>query len=617
MFRRIRNYLLGEPLTTKAISREKLTRVQGLAIFASDSLSSTAYATEEILLALGGGSGIASLAALLFTSIPISIAIGFLILIVTVSYKQVIYAYPEGGGVYNVAKSNLGEYPSIIGAASLLIDYVLTSAVSTVAGVAAITSAFPFLFSHKVAISILIIALLMWINLRGIRESGRIFALPTYLFIFSFFGMIAYGVWELLSGDVSMPEFKFDYDESFGAIGAVLALRAFAAGCTAMTGIEAVSNGVQSFEAPEPKNASKTLMRMALILISLFLGITFLSYIFGIEPKTGETVISQIARSLFGYGPIYLLIQGATAMILLLAANTPFAGFPGVASQLAKDSYFPRQFRNLGSRLVFANGIILLSAFTATFIILFNADLHKLIPLYAVGVFLGFSLSQLGMIMHWMRKGVARHAKSIGINFIGFLSTSFVFVIVLVSKFEHGAWLLLPSLFFLVMFMKIINNYYRKIDQKLALYDTPVPDTFANKTMVLLVPTLDRGSLYALTVARSFKPVRLRAVHVAIDEGEGKILKSRWEKYAPDVPIDILFSEYRDLIHPVIDHLKDIENRWQNDSVVFVMPEVVPEKLWHHILHNKTNARLRFEINSNPNIHAEILEVPVKINSKF
>lgn len=618
MLNRFREYLLGRPLATDAVSHEKLTRAQGLAIFASDALSSTAYATEEILLALGGGVGAANIAGFMFASIPISIAIALLILIVAVSYRQVIYAYPEGGGVYNVAQKNLGEYPALIGAASLLIDYVLTSAVSTAAGVAAITSAFPALFEHRVLISILIILILTWVNLRGIRESGRIFAIPTYLFVFSFLGLIGYGLFKFFMGDLTAPvQAAGGYADTLGAVGILLALKAFAGGCTAMTGIEAVSNGVQSFESPESKNASKTLMRMAFLLISLFLGIGFLTYIAGISPKEGETVISQLARTVFGFGPLYLVIQAATALILLLAANTPFAGFPRVAYQLAKDNYFPRQFRNLGSRLVFVNGIILLAVFASFLIYMFQGDVHRLIPLYAIGVFLGFSLSQFGMIVHWVKEGAARHIKNILINAVGFAATSAVFVIVFVSKFEAGAWLLLPSLILLVAFMKAIGNYYARVDQKLALYDAPVPDSFSSKIMILLAPSLDRGTLYALLVAKSFKPARLRAVHVCIDENEGKILKERWEKYAPRVPIDILFSPYRDLIHPITNYLKGIESEKGDASVVLVMPELVPEKIWYQVLHNKTIARLRAEIENDPAIHAELLEVPVKIASKF
>lgn len=607
-----RHYLLGKPLATKAITNERLTNSQGLAIFASDALSSTAYATEEILLVLVSGG-----AAAFFVSIPIAIIISFLILLVSFSYHQVIHAYPQGGGVYNVAKSNLGEMPALLGAASLLVDYVLTAAVSVAAGVAAVTSAFPELFPHRILIGSGVILFLMWMNLRGVRESGRAFSIPTYVFIGVFFSMIGYGIWRFVSGDFPVANYpSAPVAPLGGALGLLLILRAFASGCTAMTGIEAVSNGVQAFKSPEAENAAKTLTRMAFILLTIFLGVTFLAYWGQVIPREGETVVSQVARLIFGTGPLYFLVQGVTALVLLLAANTPFAGFPRVASQLARDGYFPRQFRNLGSRLVFANGIFFLSLAAIVLNWFFSGNVHALIPLYAVGVFLGFSISQLGMIVHWIKDWRASRWNLL-INFVGFTSTSIVFVIVLLSKFTHGAWILIPALAVLVIFMKAIKHHYFMTESKLAVDEIPLPEVLPDKTMVLLVSRMNRATLHALQFAKSFKPAHIRAVHVAIDPQEGEEIKRQWVSHVPDVPIEILHSEYRDLINPVLEYLKRVDKEWANDALIVVLPQVVPDKWWHYFLHNQTTLRLSMAIDQDPEIPAQILEVPVKTTTKL
>lgn len=593
-------------MATAAITHERLTNMQGLAIFGADALSSTAYATEEILLVLATVG-----ASLSYISIPVAISIFGLILLVAISYHQVIHAYPQGGGVYNVASKNLGEYPALLGAASLLIDYILTAAVSTTAGVAAITSAFPSLYDNRIAIGIAIILVLMWINLRGIRESGKLFSIPTYIFVLSFLGMISYGIWRYLSGTFPVVQSSGILAEPMGALGLLLILRAFAAGCTAMTGIEAVSNGVQAFKNPESENAARTLQRMALLLGAIFIGITLLAYWGKIIPAHDETILSQIARLLFDNSPLYYLIQGATALILLLAANTPFADFPRVASQLAKDGYFPRQFLNLGSKLVFANGIMLLSLFSAGLIYLFNGNVHALIPLYAVGVFLGFSISQFGMVIHWLNKGRG-HKKNIAINSIGLIATSVVFVIVFLSKFTHGAWLLIPAILLIISGMKKVKQHYSKVERVLALDKNQVPEVMPEKTAVLLVSRFNLGALYALKLARSFQPAHVRAVHIAIDEKDGLEVKRQWEQRVSDVPIDILYSPYRDLIGPIINYLKEVDKQWKNDSLIVFIPQVAPSQWWHYFLHNQTNRRLQIAIEQDPDINPDIYEVTVK-----
>lgn len=612
MLNKIRKFILGQPLATRAVAEERLSNIQGLAIFGADALSSTAYATEEILLVLAGAGSLA-----LVVSIPIAFLIAAFILLVSISYTQVIHAYPQGGGVYNVARKNLGEYPSLLGAASLLVDYVLTVSVSVAAGVAAITSAFPSLFLHRVLIGILIILFLMWANLRGVRESGKLFSVPTYIFILMFLGMIGYGLFRHVQGTFPIMTYEGGVMGYTSVLGLILVFRAFASGCTAMTGIEATSNGVMAFRAPESKNASKTLIALVLILGIIFVGVTFLAYWGKIVPVEGETVISQISRLLFGRSWFYFLVQGVTALILLLAANTPFAGFPRVASQLANDKYFPRQFFNLGSKLVFANGIMVLAFVAAFLIYLFQGSVHALIPLYAVGVFLGFSLSQLGMIIHW-RDMEGDHRKNILLNAVGFTATSVVFLIVFFSKFTEGAWILVPTIIFLIFIMKQIERHYIIMERTFRFEAMPLPKIMPEKLMVLLVSDFNWGALYALKLIQSFHPAHIRAVHIAVDEKRSEELKEKWNTHdTKSVPLDTVVSEYRDLIGTTLEYIKKIQNQWHNDEIIVVIPEVIPPRIWHIFLHNQTAIRLRLAIEQDPDIHVEIFSVPVKPPANF
>lgn len=600
--------LLGKPLATKAIAHERLSNMQGLAIFGSDPLSSTAYATEEILLVLAvAGIGVT------FSIVPIALVIILLIFLISFSYRQAIYAYPQGGGVYNVARENLGETPALVGAASLIIDYILTAAVSVTAGVAAVTSAVPELYSYRVIIGVAVIIILAWANLRGVRESGKLFSTPTYAFIVTILGMIGYGLWRYMSG--SFPEVEMTHASSVAgtsAIGFFLLLRAFSGGCTALTGIEAISNGVKAFKTPEPKNAARTLIGMAFMLGIIFFGITLLAYLLGIVPLYEETVVSQIARNIFGRTIPYFVLQGAVAVILLLAANTPFAGFPRVASQLASDGYLPRQFRNLGSRLVFVNGVLFLSLCAIFLVYMFDGSVHALIPLYAVGVFLGFSLSQAGMVNHWKKLG-SGNTKKIILNAVGGIATAIVLVVVFFSKFTHGAWMLVPAVLLIVLFMKQIKKHYREVEGVLALNGKPLSKIYPDKTMLILVSDVNRLTMYAVEYTRSFKAVHVSAFHIAFSAEDAEEIRKKWEKYFPDVPLEIYVSEHRDLTGPVLLHIKELETRWSNDAVIVVVPELVPSKWWHYFLHNQTAFRLRFAIDNDPDIHAEILEVPWKI----
>lgn len=610
--------LIGIPLPTRFLKHERLSNSQGLAIFSSDALSSVAYSTEEILLVFAAAGASGALAAFSF-SLPIAIAIAVLIALVSLSYCEIIRAYPQGGGVYNVAQKNLGEFWALLGAASLLIDYMLTVSVSVSAGVAAITSAFPAFLPHRVAMGGCIIAFITWANLRGVRESGKMFVLPPYIFILSFLGMIAYGIWRHGFGTFGHPAVLSPASESgmlFGGIGVLIVLRAFASGCTALTGIEATSNGVQAFREPETTNASKTLLRMSCILAVVFVGITLLASWIRVLPREGETVVSQIARSLFGSGWQYFLVQGSTVAILLLAANTPFAGFPRVASQLAQDGYFPSQFKNIGSRGVFANGIIALAIVSFGVLYLFGGRVHALIPLYAVGVFLGFSISQFGMLRHWMQEGALTHLKSIAINAFGCAATGAVFGVVLVSKFTHGAWLLLPAVILLMLGMKKVLRHYERMRRVLSLDVASAPKITEDKAVVILLSEMNYVAKFGLRVVRSYKPAHMRAVHVWMRKEERREFSELWEQYGNGIKLDLVYAECRDVIAETVKHLKEIKYDdvdIKDKEMIVVIPQLIPETFLGRFLHNQTAAMLQVAIEQDQNLDCEILEIPVKI----
>ena len=436
MLTRLRQTFIGAPLPSAGILYERLNKIQALAVFSSDALSSVAYATEEILLVL-----VVAGTAALELSLPIAVAIVALLAIVATSYYQTIHGYPSGGGAYIVAYDNLGIWPGLTAAAALLIDYVLTVAVSITAGVAAFASAFPVLIPYRVELCLLAIALIAWANLRGVRESGTLFSIPTYGFILLFLTLIATGLIRLFSGTLpqnSDPVFPTT-GEAAAALTLFLVLRAFASGCTALTGVEAISNGIPAFRRPEAENAGKTLIAMALLLGTMFLGISFLARSLAVVPVEQETIVSQIGRQIFGDGPLYLALQVATTLILVLAANTSFADFPRLAAILARDRYLPRQLTNLGDRLVFANGIVTLAILASVLIVLFGGLTHRLIPLYAVGVFLSFTLSQAGIVRHWHKLRGQGWPWKMAVNGLGTVATSVVLGIIVASKFVHGA----------------------------------------------------------------------------------------------------------------------------------------------------------------------------------
>jgi len=575
----LKRWLLGHPLATKQAAHERLSNPVALAIFSSDPLSSVAYATEEILLVLV----LAGTAALHY-SIGISIVIVGLVAILTASYRQVIFAYPSGGGAYVVAKSTLGEPPGLVAAAALLIDYVLTVAVSVAAGIAAITSAVPELHEHRVGLGILAITILTWGNLRGVRESGRIFALPTYLFVGGLGLVIFVGLGRAVFG--SPAEHPLPSVPVVEGLTLFLLLRAFSSGCTALTGIEAISNGVPAFRAPASQNAATTMIWMATILGGLFLGITSLAYIYGLVPREEETLISQIARISLGGGALYYFMQASTMLILILAANTSYNGFPRLASLLAQDSFLPHQMRNVGDRLAFSNGIFILGLSAALLLILFHGETHALIPLYAIGVFLSFTLSQVGMVRHWQdRKGRGWRKKFV-INLTGAVATGVATVVLAITKFTHGAWMVIFLIPLLISMFKKIQWHYKMADWQLSLTMYDRPKSPPPNIVVMPIGSVNRAVVIALDYVRQ-RAQDFRAVHVDVDPEETAKVKADWEKWGMGIPLVILPSPYRSFLQPLLDYIEKVRQENPGGWVTVVLGEVVPARWWENLLHNQ------------------------------
>jgi len=584
----LRRLLIGQPLASERQAQERLSKFQALAVLSSDALSSVAYATEEILWVLVlAGSGALAL------SLPIGLAIAALLVIVALSYYQTVHAYPTGGGAYTVARENLGRLPSLVAGAALLNDYVLTVAVSTSAGVAAITSAFPALYPWRVALALGTIAFVTLVNLRGIRESGRVFALPTYFFIVTLFVLIVAGLVRLYAGGAPVNPTTASQIPITTDLTVLLILRAFASGCTALTGVEAISNGVPVFKPPESINAGKTLLWMAGILASMFLGITFLAYSYQLAPVHGETLISQLARITFGTGPLYYAVQASTALILLLAANTSYADFPRLSMWMARDRFLPRPLANLGDRLVYANGILLLGALASILIIVFRADTHGLIPLYAVGVFTAFTISQSGMVRHWLKLRTRGWQRSAAINGLGALVTGVVAVVMATTKFTLGAWVVLVLIPAMVCIFLTIHTHYEQVAEQLSLarrWPTPVH----RHTVIVPVAGLHRGTLKAVEYAQALGG-DLHTVNIAIDVSESEVLCQRWQDLLPDVPLEVIPSPYRSVIEPLLAYIDGFVKE-EGDYVTVVLPEFVSTKWWHRFLHNQTARLLRREL---------------------
>jgi amino acid transporter len=589
LFNGFRRILFGDPLPTALEVEQRLTKVKALAVFSSDALSSVAYATEEILWVLVmAGTGY------LYLSVPIALAIATLAIIVASSYYQTVHGYPSWGGAYVVAEENLGKWPGLVAAAALLIGYVLTVSVSVAAGVEAVTSAFPVLFPYRVALCLLAIVLIAWANLRGIKESGTVFAIPTYGFIFILLALVAVGVFREATGSLT-PTMAGTAPPSGGTqpVMLFLLLRAFASGCAALTGIEAISNGVPAFKRPEARNAGITLIAMAILLGIMFLGTTFLASSLGIAPEEGQTVVSQIGRQVFGAGLLYLFLQAATALILVLAANTSFVSFPRLSAILAQSRYLPNQLTSLGDRLVFNNGIFALAFSSAALIVIFGGDTHQLIPLYAAGIFLSFTLSQTGMVRHWRKEGQRGWQWKALVNGVGATATGLVTLIVLAANFLRGAWivaLLIPAI---VWMFNTIKRYYAHVARQLSLEGLEPEawtdaDSQARHKIVVPISGVHRGTLAALHFARVMS-ADVTAVIVDVEPERTARVREKWQMWGHGVPLVVLESPYRSVIRPLLAYLEKIDQRDpERGLAVIVLPEFVPPHWWNHLFHNQT-----------------------------
>jgi amino acid transporter len=595
LFSQLKRFVVGKPIPSHLAHHERLSRVTGLAVLSSDPLSSVAYATEEILRVLI----LVGPAALTIAS-PIAVVIALILAIVVFSYRQTIHAYPNGGGAYIVAKENIGETAALTAAAALLIDYVLTVSVSIAAGVAALTSAFPDWHVNRVELTLGFVVVLMLGNLRGIRESGRIFAIPTYFFVVTTLALIGVGAWRVLTGHVP----PITTPEPVASIGAPLTLflllTAFSNGCTAMTGVEAVSNGVPAFKPPESKNAAATMLMMAVLAITMFLGITFLAHAFHVMPSEQETVISQLARGVFGdRGFPYYAVQAATMLILVLAANTAYADFPRLASILARDGYLPRQFMNQGDRLAFSNGIVGLSIFASVLLVIFGGDTHALIPLYMIGVFVSFTLSQAGMVVHWRQLGGPGWMSSALINGVGALVTGIVLLVVAITKAHEGAWIILLLIPVHVVFFRLTRRHYEGVSAQLSLDGWTAPEERRN-TVLVPISGIQRAVLDALAYAKTLSS-DVRGVYVTIDAAATDHLRGQWTQWGQGVPLVVLESPYRSLMEPLLEYIGEVRAKAPDDYVTVVLPEFVPARWWQHLFHNQRALLIKGALLFQPN----------------
>ena len=625
-----RSWFIGRPLSTADASHQTIGKAVGLAVFASDALSSTAYATQEILVILAAAGTMA-----FGIVVPISIAIVILLAIVTISYEQTIHAYPDGGGAYIVARDNLGEFPALIAGASLLTDYILTVSVSIASGVAQIVSAFPALYDYRVVLSVGFIMFVMLMNLRGVKESGTAFAIPTYFFVVLMFTAVGTGLFRLfvtnsLGTVIDPPELLA---HGVSAITPFLILHAFASGTTALTGVEAISNGITAFKEPRSKNAGITLVWMSLILGSLFLGISYLTKMIGAVPSESETVISQLARTIFaGRGTLYLMLIGATTVILIMAANTAFADFPRLGALVAKDGFLPRQLTYRGSRLVYSRGIIALALIASVILIIFQASVTRLIPLYAIGVFLSFTLSQGGMALRWFKIGklkpdeekvergsTLRFVKDwpvkMIVNGFGAVCTAVVMMVFAITKFRDGAWVVLILIPILVAAFWLIHRHYNNLAKKLSLDNFGVIPPHAMRHRVIMpVSGVHQGTLAALRYARMLSD-DVTAVHVVIEPADAEKVRAKWETWGEGVRMVLLDSPYRLFIEPILGYISEIASKRQpGETITIVVPEFVSENRMTGALHTNTANILREQLKNQHGI--VITNVPYHVHEE-
>ncbi|MBV9328724.1 MAG: APC family permease [Chloroflexi bacterium] len=596
---RFKRLILGSPIPTASEVHERLNKIRALAVFSSDALSSVAYATEEIMkvLVLAG-------AAMLYLTLPISVVIIALLAIIVISYRQTIRAYPKGGGSYIVASQNLGVIPGLTAASALMTDYVLTVAVSSAAGVAAITSLIPELLPYTAELSVAAVAILAIANLRGLREAGTIFAVPTYSFVVMMYVLIAFGLFRLFfGGGVQYSAPPSALPQGSESLGIFLLLSAFAQGCTAMTGTEAISDGVLAFKPPESDNARKTLLSMGLILGTMFLGMSFLATQIHIQPATEETVLSQLGRTVFGEGAMWVVLQCATALILVLAANTAFADFPRLGFFLARDRFLPRLFKFRGDRLAFTAGVVLLAGLAIMLLLIFHGNLDSLIPLYAVGVFTSFTLSQAGMVAHWRHTREPGWQRSMVLNGIGMVATALVTLVIASTKFVHGAWIVVLLIPMLIALLYGIHTHYVRLEGTRRA-ETPLLPEDVHVRFVVPIADLNVPARQALAYARALAPddQHVIAVHVTDDVEEATELQSQWSTWQPGIQLVIIESPYRSLAGPLLAYVDALQETHPKDTVTVVLPEYVPSHWWEHMLHNQTALRLKGALLFHPGV---------------
>jgi amino acid transporter len=618
----LKRVVIGRALASNRLGETLLPKRLALPVFCSDPISSVAYATEQIVLVLGT----AGAASFLGLAAPISLAVSLLLAVVVASYRQTCFAYPSGGGAYVVSKENLGRNASLTAAAALLVDYVMTVAVSVVSGVVAIVSALPNLAPYAVQLSVGFVVLLMLVNLRGVKESGTAFALPTYAFVALTMLLLCSGVYRALTGGVpeaASAHLELEHTAQVGGVlTLLLCLRAFASGCTALTGVEAISNGVPAFKPPKSKNAATTLLIMGALAITMFSGITALALATGARAYAdgNPSVISQIAETIWGRGLLFYGFQAATAAILVLAANTAFNGFPTLASILAQDRFLPAQLRNRGDRLAYSNGILLLGAVSVALIIGFDANIEKLIQLYIVGVFTSFTLSQFGMVRHWRTELASTHdggarrriRRSQAINGTGAAVTALVLVIVVRYKFAAGAYLAIGAMVLLWFVMRGIRRHYDAVTVELEPQPGGVTLPSRNHAVVL-VSQLHAPTLRALAYAKATRPSDLIALTAAVDEGAEQELMAEWDARGLDVPLTVVASPFREVTRPVLEYVKNIRRDSPRDVVTVFIPEYVVGHWWEHLLHNQSALRLKGRLLYQPGVM--VTSVPYQLRS--
>ncbi|HSO96505.1 MAG TPA: APC family permease [Acidimicrobiia bacterium] len=596
MYSLVKRLLIGHPLRSQDFGKQRLTKRVGLAVFGTDAVASTAFATQEILVVLVPAAGMAALDDL----VPISLVVIALLVVVTASYRQTLYAYPNGGGSYIVSRENLGRIPSLVAAASLMVDYTLTVSVSVAAGTAAITSAVAPLRGHPVAIGLGLIVIIVLANLRGVRESGRIFAPPTYTYVVMMTLLVGWGLIRFETGSLHRLPVNHAALTHFTGPSALLTgaslfllLRAFSSGAVALSGVEAISNGIQAFREPVSRNAAITLTAVATILGTLFLGIALLAVRLRPTLSPNQTILSIMGHAVFGNGFLYGVLQASTAAILVLSANTAFADFPRLSAIVARDGFLPRQLTNRGDRLVLSNGIIVLAVASGGLIVAFNGDVSALIPLFAVGLFTAFTLSQTGMVVHHWRQREPGWARRLAVNAVGAAATSLVMVIILASKFTEGAWIPTVAIPLMVLLFGAIKRHYDHVAVELRCEPgTPLPE-LTHTVVVLVGSPIHAGVLEAIAYGKSLQPAYLHAVHVGADPDEGAALTKLWDEYQLGVPLDLVPSPYRELTSPVLGYLDRLDDRYAHDVVTVMIPEVVLQRWWAQLLHNHSALHLK------------------------